>query len=416
MVPCAPIDILSFHDLAGLQWTKSNVIDFWLPCLAGVETVETGDPQIVGWLAGDDKANLWLQTLGGVALMLVARVIASPVFMKGKAIDRTAMRAILRSVCTFDQTSGDLNIHDGTVPCIVKEPPVAPLDVRGLRATSDADDSVEDSSVGPIMMDTTLNIDRTVRDADMISRRIVSRLPAYAKEAELRRTEIQNHHAKEITQMARTYDLPYLPHTLDTYRTPPATATIIDEVALHYSQSSFEEKHELHIDQVEMEIERLNILIQVTCNQKLALESDLAFLLGREKERQRAIRTLQELWENQLISFKEVRRMKAAQNGPILSEALKKFSEEEIRLLDMSSQDKPAQRHTVSASQRASLSVAVGHFSSAALPSPAVGIGGTNSHNTPIHKSAGTLSAPNPDDVAMYAAFSGHKASWEPEE
>lgn len=83
--------------------------------------------------------------------------------------------------------------------------------------------------------------------------------------------------------MVRTYDLPYLPHTLDTYRTPPVTATI-DEVALHYSHSSFEEKHELHIDHVEMEIERSNILIQVTCNQKLALESDLAFLLGREKE------------------------------------------------------------------------------------------------------------------------------------
>lgn len=128
-----------------------------------------------------------------------ARVIATPVFMKGKAIDRTAMRAILRSVCTFDQASGDLNIHNGTVPCIVKEPPVAPLEVRGLCATSDADDSVEGSSVGPIMMDATLNIDRTVREADMISRPIASRLPVYAEEAELRRTEIHNHYAKEIT-------------------------------------------------------------------------------------------------------------------------------------------------------------------------------------------------------------------------
>lgn len=83
--------------------------------------------------------------------------------------------------------------------------------------------------------------------------------------------------------------------------------------------------------------------------------------------------------------------MMAAQNGPILSEALKKFSEEEIRLLDMTSQDKPAQRHTILASQRASLSVAVGHSSFAALQSPAVGIEGTNSHHTPVHKSARTM-------------------------
>lgn len=70
--PSAPCYILEFHGLprlAALAWKKFNTIDFWLPCLAGVETVNSAG-NTVGWLAGDND-SVWSKALGRVALMLV---------------------------------------------------------------------------------------------------------------------------------------------------------------------------------------------------------------------------------------------------------------------------------------------------------------------------------------------------------
>lgn len=48
------------------------MVDFWIPCPAGVETIETGELSIVGWVAGDDDLA-WCKALSGVALVLIAR-------------------------------------------------------------------------------------------------------------------------------------------------------------------------------------------------------------------------------------------------------------------------------------------------------------------------------------------------------
>lgn len=128
-----------------LRWTKDNVVDFWLPCLAGVQIIETGEPSVIGWLACHDDLT-WCKALGGVALALMARVIASPSFMLGKKIDSQTMHKILRSVCTFDHTTTELDDNRSTFPRIAKGMPDQPLQLEGLTALAESDDEAKGHS------------------------------------------------------------------------------------------------------------------------------------------------------------------------------------------------------------------------------------------------------------------------------
>ncbi|MCJ1271108.1 hypothetical protein MMC22_011007 [Lobaria immixta] len=115
-----------------LRWTKDNVVDFWLHCLAGVQTIETGEPSVIGWLAGHDDLT-WCKAL----------VIASPSFMLGKKIDSQTMHKILRSVCTFDHTTTELDDNRSTFPRIAKGMPDQPLQLEGLTALAESDDKAK---------------------------------------------------------------------------------------------------------------------------------------------------------------------------------------------------------------------------------------------------------------------------------
>ncbi|MCJ1265508.1 hypothetical protein MMC22_005388 [Lobaria immixta] len=234
--PVTPADMLVLRGLQGFRWTKDNVVDFWLPWLAGVQIIETGEPSVIGWLAGDHDLT-WCKALGGIALAPMARVIASPSFMLAESDDKT---------------KGHSNDEE----------------------FSDAEEA-ENASIGAIPTDTSPDLERSVGDAETMENHIVARLPHYAKAADVHRSETTLYHARLVSNMASKHDFPYGPHNLTTYRAPPVTAALADQIGLHYGHASFEEKHLIHVDHVQMEIHRLDALMDVILRKKKALETDI---------------------------------------------------------------------------------------------------------------------------------------------
>ena len=79
-------ELMMMNDQVGFEWTKTDVTSFWLPCLAAL-TTEEFENGTIGWLH-DNTDLFWLNALGGVALGLIARMVASLVAIRGKFMDK----------------------------------------------------------------------------------------------------------------------------------------------------------------------------------------------------------------------------------------------------------------------------------------------------------------------------------------
>ena len=98
-------------------------------------------------------------------------------------------------------------------------------------------------------------------------------------------------------------------------------------------QCSFEEKHLIHVDQVQMEINRLDALMDVILCEKKALETSIDSLRKKEKERQESIKNPQDIWKSNLQATNKSRRLSAVPSGTIQNEAKKRFLSEDLETL-----------------------------------------------------------------------------------
>lgn len=97
--------MLSFGGLDGLRWTNSNLVDFWLPCLAGIETEPTHDGT-TGWILGDEQP--WYDLLNTVALKVIMLGTAAQVSVLDRPLSRDQVHPFFRS--TFNHSPhGDLS-------------------------------------------------------------------------------------------------------------------------------------------------------------------------------------------------------------------------------------------------------------------------------------------------------------------
>ncbi|MCJ1269906.1 hypothetical protein MMC22_009799 [Lobaria immixta] len=180
--------------------------------------------------------------------------------MGDKQIDGITMHRIFRCTGSFDPK---------TFSGIAKGMPIQPLLVEGLTALIESygkakghsgdKEGDESATVGAIPAP---QLDHSVGDAESMENTIISRLSDYAKAADTRRGELNTYHA-QIRSMASKHDFPCLPHDLATYRTPPVTATLADQIGLHYGHALFQEKCIIHELLVQMEIDRLDALTDV---------------------------------------------------------------------------------------------------------------------------------------------------------
>lgn len=227
-----------------------------------------------------------------------------------------------------------------------------PLQLEGLTALAELDhkaeghsndeefsdeEEAENASVGAIPTDIGPQLERAVSDAVTMENVIIARLPHYAKAADVHRHDTTLYHAKLMSGMASKHDFPYGPHNLATYRAPPVTAIMADQIGLHYGHALFEEKHLIHVDHVQMEINRLDALMDVILREKKALETNIDNLRKKEKERQESIKTLREMWKSNLQAIDEHRRLSGTPSETIQNEAKKGFSAEDLKTLGIES-------------------------------------------------------------------------------
>ncbi len=92
--------MLEFMGLKGLDWGKSNIINFWLVGISAVETETTFDGR-VGWIKGDSDGS-WEQALNQTALLLIRMYCIVLVDLPQGVVCNIALCSLLRSIATFE--------------------------------------------------------------------------------------------------------------------------------------------------------------------------------------------------------------------------------------------------------------------------------------------------------------------------
>ncbi|MCJ1348461.1 hypothetical protein MMC31_006693, partial [Peltigera leucophlebia] len=251
-------ELMMMNDRVSFKWTKTDVTLFWLPCLAALTTEEFEDGTI-GWLR-DDTDLFWLDALGGVALGLIAQVVASPVAICGKSIDKKAMQIIFHSVLTFNHVANELSPNLKDIVRIKKETPSDPLTLARVKPHNfDQDSNEEDNKIPPSSpFSSTICSPAFVRlahDTDDVSRKLFVALPAHQARAKNNRDELQKEHSNTLGEQAIHHLFPYNAHCLSCYYNPPIVATEQVAIRQYYAQLELDKQTEFHVDNMEKEIE-----------------------------------------------------------------------------------------------------------------------------------------------------------------
>lgn len=262
------------------------------------------------------------------------------------------MHKILQSVWTFDHTTTELDENRFTFPCITKKMPDQPLQFEGLTALAKSDDKAKgysnnkklsdkeearNANIDAILIDISLDLERSVSDAEIMENHIIDWLPHYAKAKDMHRSKTTLYHARLVSSMAFKHEFLYNSHNLATYHAPPVIATLVDQISLYYGHVSFEEKHLIHVDHVQMKIHCLDALIDVILREKKTLEMDINNLCKKEKKRQKSIKTLREIWKSKLEAISKRSCLNVVPSKTIQNKAKKKLSVENLKTFKIDS-------------------------------------------------------------------------------
>ena len=92
--------ITEYEGLACIKsWGWPQLIDVWIPCLAGVVTENTGDPTRIAWI--DEKDDLWMSNLELATPHLVVELAKIKVHNHDEGFAREPVRLLMRRVMTF---------------------------------------------------------------------------------------------------------------------------------------------------------------------------------------------------------------------------------------------------------------------------------------------------------------------------
>lgn len=274
-----PEDMLSFGGNAGLEFVRTNVIDFWLVGLASVETEETPKEKSIGWIASDSDGS-WYRALRSAALMLILKysmlVMGMP---EGKVYD-LAVAAMMRSVMTFDLSEGIEETHKLALVCRKGR---ESLMLEKLEAFGKGhEDKLPETETESSLTASSPRLDPGVRAADAFRSVLVdppeSRFVAGEGLADM---DHIRRHARAVIDLEKEFEFSLGPHRLDTLSPPVLSAPVQDEVAHRYSRLPLERADYFHQKRIEQEIARLEIIISQAANRASALKSALARVTKR---------------------------------------------------------------------------------------------------------------------------------------
>lgn len=314
--PSLPEEMLLFNGDQGLSWGKANLIDFWLVGVAAVETEDTSDGR-VGWIAADNNGT-WENALNNTALLLIRMYCLMAVDLPELEVCDIAVRRILRSVATFEFTE----LTPARKSSLVCNSLYMPYSLEGLEPHSYSSvptptfpspvQSSESWDEGPSSPQETVG----ARTTALFNTQILPMEAKFRAVSEAKDSVFTKSHAQALTSSVHDVQFPPAPHRLDSFRAPAPLPEVATEIGSLYSRLPFGGKCALHRQLIEVEMQRLSVLIAQAADRREDLKQELVFITAAEQRRARRIATLREVKESNAAIKKEVTARKAALDVP----------------------------------------------------------------------------------------------------
>lgn len=310
--PTSNNDMTLFNSLEGITWSKANVADFWAAGLACVQTLHTSTGRL-GWIQGDQD-QIWYHALDHAALTLIRQYAVMAVNMTDEEIFRVPVKDLLRSVPTF--RFEEMSPAIKSVLVIVEDCPN--LFAANLAVHEYYDEA---TAIMPSSPDSTSSSESTpepdARACDEFVSTATKNEGAYVARAEQEDQEYHHELARDTVVLMRDQEYPPTAYRLDTLRPPPLKPDVADAIGLRYGRIPLKAKTMFHIDQMHVEIRRLNILIAQGCRRVSALESEVKYIETLEAQRLEQIRILKSVKEQDVKISRKIKSRKAAVEEPL---------------------------------------------------------------------------------------------------
>lgn len=280
--------MIEFNQLDGLRWSKANVIDFWSAGLAAVETAYTSTGRL-GWIRNDEDNTLFI-ALNNAALGLIRQYALMVVNMTDEDVFRVPVKDLMRSVQTFkfDEITNEIKER------LIISPDRGDLFTASLNVHDKYDkyeaSAMPDTPDGSSSTFSTPEPD--TRACDEFVSTAVRNEGAYTAAVEHEERQYTHELALDTVNLMRDQEFAPTGYRLDILRPPPLKPEVADEIGLRYGRVPMKAKTKLHLDQMKIEIRRLNILVAQGCRRVSELEEEIKYIETLEAQRAEQIRIL----------------------------------------------------------------------------------------------------------------------------
>lgn len=102
-------------------------------------------------------------------------------------------------------------------------------------------------------------------------------------------------HTQTLASSLRNFSFPPAPHSLDSFRPLLQSANIVNEIGSLYSRLQFGRKCTMHWQLIEVEMQRLTVLIEQITDQHKELKQELEFVIMSEQRQAKQLATLRKV-------------------------------------------------------------------------------------------------------------------------
>lgn len=266
-----------------MDWTRTQLIDIWIPCLAAVETRPTGREDRIDWL--EDPSGCWSDALETTTASLVIEI--AKLLWKGGTEEffRPAVRKILRLYLTFHLDSPTFNETVKTQLVIKNHAMDTALDLDHLKP---AGQNEQGNILDPEgLWDDPLAI-HAREEQEMEAEFLTVNNPVLIQKDSDEEEELVQEHAQEVAKIEPESDFQYANHDIFSLREPVVAAE--DESALGRAYVSKGVRGRIRQVRAEVDLERNRLLAHAMSAMKRVklLEQELKLLDEAEKVREAA--------------------------------------------------------------------------------------------------------------------------------
>lgn len=306
--------MLSSGGLAGLRFERANVIDFWMVGFAAIETEDTPEENMVGWLKNDEDDG-WYRHLRTAALMLILKYSMLAMGLpEGDLYDLT-VAAMMRSVLTFSSINGENEPRKYELVCrpgqkslsLYDLVPYAFQDNMKDGKADDAPEIPEREPESPLTVSSPRLVPG-VHAAEGFRVALVEPSESrFTASPGLSDIDHVRRHARAVIELEKEFNFSPGPHRLDTLSPPVLAPEVVDEVARRYSHLPLERADAFHAARIKQEIARLDIIVSQAANRASALKAALARATKQKTKYKEQLELIQTIKANNVMMEDKVK-------------------------------------------------------------------------------------------------------------